>query len=339
MWMTILKSAKGHFIELEKMLRGVDRKYLRGDVYFPREETPSFYEELWTIIRKQLRLTFSQSQWGQLNPPSVIKETFRVLPEDRKGHAKKYTVRLNMKSLITPTPKQAASWKGIMLKPEAVKSNWKSPEAMEEGKKRKRELDELTATYTEPYLAPTFSRRMKEKTRVMPQHVEFVAQQKKQYEEWVKENMIPESERVDEFSTHGRISNKPPSTWDMSTVSSSVDKGAWEKAHTGHFILMVYNEKGNKILNIQIRLNVGFKPPPRNPWSFPSTSDMSLAELQKYKKSQKDWNLYWKEYVGHQKSDEYKEQTKIQKALLKVFDILSEPKPEIDIADLGDLFG
>lgn len=323
MWSLILKNAKGNFSELEKLLEGVDDKYLPGGFYFPRADVPNaLYEELWLLIRSSLR------GW----PEDGKTETggFDIIED---GNHENYQYRLWVKPLVTPTPSQASSWKGLLIKPETIAENWKTPEDFEEHKKRREQLNRLHDAYPDTTVKNRWGRDSIEED---PKYTPY----REEYDEWVKDNMKPESEREAKFSTKGRIGNRIPESFvaggklgETSPVSPHVDKEAWDKAHKGHFKLKVFHKK-KQIININIQLKLGIKPPPRNPWSYGHRHKLSMREGKEVTNASIAWNKYWKEYEKYQKSEEYKAQGQLQKALMKVFGLAREF--EIDREDTID---
>ena len=146
MWMTILKNAKGNFVELEKMLEGVDSKYLKGGFYFPRSDLPNkVYEELWAFIKKNM----GRLDW---NKEIHDKGGFDAYPQvngnnDYSKTPENYAYSLKMRPMIPPTRKQASTWKGLLIRPETIAENWKNPEDFEEHNRRRKELNSLHDVY------------------------------------------------------------------------------------------------------------------------------------------------------------------------------------------------
>ena len=228
MWMTILKNAKGHFVELERMLKGVDRKYIKGDLYFPRDKSLDFYENLWRLIQQEVRRKTGFGAFGMFADDSPNKMRFNIVtnrPATKNKPARReiqeYTVSLKVKPLITPTKRQAAGWKGMTIKPQEIEGNWKTPEAAEEYKKMRGELAKLKELYTEEYFKPSrYGGRGDFDTRIKPAHESFYNSKIEEFNEYIKENMVSEEERKDEHSRLPRIGNRLPVNIDEGSIVS-----------------------------------------------------------------------------------------------------------------------
>jgi len=407
MWMAILKNAKGNFVELETMLEGVDSKYLKGGLYFPRSDLPKkVYEELWFFIKKNM---------GRMRYHIGLhdKGGFDVYPQvngnnDYSKTPENYAYSLKIRPMVPPTLRQTASWMGALVKPENVLSNWKTPDKYEEYKSRLQQLQGFKDAFpdiTVPhrYRDDTFE----ENPRYTPYREEF--------DEWVKENMIenPKKDQTIRFNlphqeTHtlpafGGSKSRAFRTGEDRSGSALVNnlrekqtehqaykegregtidnlksfkmpnQEEWDAVHSGYFILKVYHNK-KRIINVDLRLNVGFKMPPVNlniiykEWKSLDEEGKRLSTgtiggptatagftpltpkkqeekwklfsvkldkmWDKWRKAVDEWHDWYKAYDKHMESQE--DQVKVQKALVAIFDMAQNYEEER--FDVNDLF-
>lgn len=311
----ILKSGKAHLLELDRMLRGIDKKFFRGDIYFPRNESDDFYNGLWEEIKRSMK------SYGD-GKTVKVKRRYSVI-EDRK--LKEYTLRINARPLLADaTLAEQITWGGALVKPEIIPENWAGGQGditrfrnlnnqIEEAKNKQASKEYIIELEEErhKFLTENFMARKPKIARGI--------------------GVKGDDKRVVPIFSPSNMKNRLESMGlDISDVSNFVNEEKWKEAHTGHFILMLYKD-GRKIINIQLRLNVGYKPPPTNPYYYEKVAQqrggwnkIDRETFRKWQEAQAAWIRYWKEYDAYMESEDAETQVKIQDALDKVFDIIGD---------------
>ena len=379
--MDILKNAKGNFVKLERLLEGVDSKYLKGGFYFPRSDLPdNVYDELWAVIKREM---------GEFRQKGELKTGgFDAYPQvdgnnDYSKTPENYTYKLKIKTMVPPTLQQKASWEGALVKPEYVKDNWKKPDSFEEYEKRLRQLEEFKRAF--PDIPPT-SRFGSPKEN--PRFTRW----RKEFDEWVKENMVENPkkdatmrnnpmanvglgvqqhrkrgrglfedihgvgvEETDELTGKKRKYTSRHLPFDLSQSTRKPSQKEWDAVHSGFFILKVFHKKA-QMININIKLDTGFRMPPTNMnllWDKEKNRPSKLSQKKPnpnqrlgdntpnetgWNQTNLDWRQWYADYDKHTETKDYANQVKLQKALASIFDLAQNYKTEAD-ETLTSLFG